>query len=72
MPARLRDLKRALERFGCIVEQPSSGSHWKAILDGKTYPIPAHNGLKEEIADHYIRGVCRAFGFDEAKLRRFL
>jgi hypothetical protein len=40
-----------------------------AKRDGKVDPIPSHNALKGEIADNYIRGVCRCFGLDEAELR---
>ncbi len=72
MPARLRDLARALRALGIDVEEPSSGSHWKATFDGRVYPLPAHNGPKSELADVYIRGVCRAFSLDENELRRRL
>lgn len=64
MPARLRDIKRVLTALGIAVEEPSSGSHWKASNDGKTYPIPASNGLKTEISDKYIKGLCRCFSLD--------
>ncbi len=70
MPARLRDIKRVLEALGVFVEEPTSGSHWKARgADGKTYPIPAHNGLKEEVSDIYIRALCRSFELDEKSFR---
>jgi hypothetical protein len=72
MPARLAKLRRALEAMGITVTEPASGSHWKAQRDGKTYPIPAHNGPKTEIDDCYLRGVCRCFGLDEKALRKLL
>ena len=72
MPARLRDLRRALEALGVTVTEPSSGSHWRAAKDGRTYPIPAHNGPKTEIGDEYLRGVCRAFSVDIEELKRRL
>jgi hypothetical protein len=73
MPARPRDIKRALEARGVRVDEPTKGSHWKAVgSGGKVYPVPAHNGLKTEIGDEYIRGICRAFGFDFAEFRREL
>lgn len=72
MPARLRDLIRAVEALGVVVDAPNSGSHWKARRDGKTYPLPAHNGARTELDDVYIRGLCRCFGLDEAELRRHL
>jgi len=72
MPARARDLRRALEALGATLE-PRSGrsgtSHWMATLGGVSYPIPLHNGLKTEVPDVYIRGVCRALGLNEAQLR---
>ncbi len=46
------DLGRALQTFGIAVEKPKGGSHWKAVgPGGVTYPIPAHNGQKPEVAD---------------------
>jgi hypothetical protein len=35
----------------------------------RTYPIPAHRGPNSEIADAYIRGLCRNFAID---LQEFL
>lgn len=72
MPARLRDVVRALRQLGVEVEAPSSGSHWKARKGGAVYPIPAHNGERSSIGDVYIRGVCRAFDLDEKALRNLL
>ena len=72
MPARFSSLKRALEALGLTVVPPNGGSHWKAILNGKTYPIPAHHGEKTEISERYIRGVCTCFDIDPEKLRKLL
>lgn len=73
MPARLRDLARVLAEYGVQVKEPKRGSHWKAVgPDGKTYPVPAGNGLKTEIGDEYIRGACRAFGIDVDDLKNKL
>lgn len=72
MPARARDLARALESFGVVLEKPRSGSHWIARLGAVAYPIPLHNGLKTEVPDVYVRGACRAFGLDEGELRKRL
>jgi predicted RNA binding protein YcfA (HicA-like mRNA interferase family) len=71
VPVSFRDLKRAIEAFGCTVEEPSKGSHWKIRNCGKAYTIPAHNGLKTELSDVYVKGVCRALGlsYDELKSR---
>lgn len=73
MPARLRDLTRALETLGILVERPKGGSHFKAIrADGRKYTIPAHNAEKTEIGDQYIRGLCRFLGIDPARLIELL
>jgi hypothetical protein len=72
VPASLRALKRAVETLGGTVDEPKSGSHWKARRAGICYPIPAHNGLKTEISDRYINGLCRALGIDPAALRAAL
>jgi hypothetical protein len=71
VPVRFSVLKRALELQGVqVLPHDSGGSHWKARKDGRTYPIPAHNGTKTEIGDMYVRGVCRALGLDERMLRK--
>ncbi len=76
MPARLKAIARALKESvpGSEVQRPKKGSsHWKAIgPDGKTYPIPAHNGLKTEIGDAYIRGLCTAFGLSIEEFKKRL
>lgn len=74
MPPRLREVKGAIQRMaGFRIEEPSKGSHWKIYgPDRKMYPIPVHNGLKTEIPDSYIRGLCRTFGLDEAEFRALL
>ena len=53
-----------LQEYGIRVEPPRSGSHWKAWNDQVSYRIPAHNGLKEEISDVYLRKLCKTFGLD--------
>ena len=74
MPGRLRDIVRALGKLGIDVVKPNKGSHWKAVRrsDGKTYPLPAHNGEKTELDNKYIRGLCNCFDLDEAALRRLM
>jgi hypothetical protein len=73
MPARFRDIKRAGARVGITFEKPSSGSHWKTRSEtGGMYPIPAPNGERTEISDHYIRGMCRAHGVDYDEMKRLL
>jgi hypothetical protein len=72
MPARLADIERAARAMGADVELPSKGSHWKIRFNGTMYPVPAHNGLRSEIGETYIRGLCKAFGWDEATFRKYL
>jgi hypothetical protein len=73
VPARLRDLARALRKFGIVVERPKRGSHWKAVgPDGRVYPLPAGNAEKTELSEVYVKGVCFAFGLDEAEFRKLL
>lgn len=74
MPARLRDLVRALAQIGIRVEPPGGGgSHWKATAsDGTAFPLPAHKGERTELSDVYVRKLCRAFGIDERELRKML
>jgi hypothetical protein len=63
MPARFGDIARAVKAFGATVEEPpSGGSHYKVCKGGAVFPITAHNGLKSEISNIYLRGLCRFLG----------
>jgi hypothetical protein len=73
MPARLRLLAQVAQaKYGISVVAPKKGSHWKAMRDGKSYSLPAHNGPKTELSDVYIRGLCRAFGIDYDEMKGLL
>lgn len=73
MPARLSAITKALKKRGGRVDASKSGSsHFKAFYADKMFPIAAHNGMRTEIADVYIRGLCREFGFDEKAFRKDL
>jgi hypothetical protein len=64
---------RAARKLGIEVERPRSGSHWKFKREGdRTYPIPAHNGEKQEIDDKYIQGLCRNFNLSFAEFKQKL
>lgn len=68
MPARLRDVAKALRSYGGDVSDTGGRHNYKATMPGfRVFPIPAHRGMHSEIPDVYIRGVCRAFGIDEAE-----
>ncbi|MFZ4580442.1 MAG: hypothetical protein ACOYOB_18815 [Myxococcota bacterium] len=63
-------MKRALEALGVeVVPSPGGSSHWLAKKDGETYPIPAGHGVKTEIDDVYLRGVCRALNLVQKDLK---
>ena len=65
MPMRLSELLERLKPHGVTCEKPSSGSHWKLRKPGyRVYTVPAHNGLREELPDRYLRAACRALGID--------
>ena len=69
MPKRLGDLSRVLNRLGLRVEQPSNGSHWKVYRrDGRMYPIPAHNGLRSEISEKYLKKLADFCGVERSDL----
>jgi hypothetical protein len=74
MPARLRDLIRiARAKYGIAIDEPNSGSHFKAKKDGcRPYMLPAHNGDKTMLSDAYLKGFCRAFGLEFEELRSLL
>ncbi len=73
MPARLSAIRRRLLDFDVIVAEPNRGSHWMARRAGaRPFPLAAHNGLRAEIDDRYITGLCRNFGIDEEEFRRGL
>lgn len=73
MPARLSDIKRALLRFDVELVDGSGKHPFKAVYPGvRAYPIPAHNGLRTEITDLYIRGLCRNFGIDLEEFKKHL
>jgi hypothetical protein len=72
VPCRFSDLVRALRALGITVEEPKRGSHFKAVRGGTVFPIPAHNALRSEVTDIYIRKLCRALQLDEAELRKLL
>ncbi len=72
MPARFRDIIRLVESpaYRCVVEKPSGSSHWKIRTPtGDTYPVPAGNGLKTEVDDKYIKGLCKLLGVDPKKFK---
>lgn len=60
---RLRDIKRAVEHLGHEVVPPrGGGSHYRVRVAGRVYPLPAHNGLRTDISEVYVTGLCRVLG----------
>jgi hypothetical protein len=73
VPAKLSAIRRSLEALGYTLTPPrGGGSHWKAKGKGGSYPIPAHNGLREVVPDHYIHSLCRHFNIDVEAFKRSL
>jgi hypothetical protein len=54
------------------LHKPNSGSHWLLRSAAVSYPLPLHNGLKSEVSDVYLKGLCRAFGIDFQVFRQYL
>ncbi len=71
MPARLRDIVRVLASFGVTVAPGARHFHARNA-QGLFFAVPAHNGLKTEIPDVYLRAICRTFGIDFAELKKRL
>lgn len=66
-------MARVASAFNIALEPPTSGSHWRFRgQDGAMYPVPAPNGLKSEISDEYINGLCRAFGLVRSEFKKRL
>lgn len=60
-------MEAAAKKRGVDLIKPRKGSHYKFSepgSGGKTYPVPAHNGIRTDISDMYVRGLCRCFGWD--------
>jgi hypothetical protein len=66
---RLSDLKQALKQHGIEVKEDGGKHPYYLKRDGVgRYPLKAHNGLKSEIKDVYLRALCKHFGIDIASL----
>lgn len=73
MPARLRDLARALRAFNVEVVEGGGKHNYRATRTGcRVYTIPAHRGWQTEVADCYISGACRHFGLDRTELWKLI
>lgn len=75
MPAKFWAVRRALRRHPTLHldERPGKGSHL-VIRDqrGRSYTISLHRGEHSEIADWYIRGLCRTFDLDYNEFKKLL
>jgi len=74
VPSRYPRLRAALAKLGVrVFERSGKGSH-VVVDDGKghSYPLPLHHGVKTELSDVYIRGLCRALDLDYEELRKHL
>jgi hypothetical protein len=61
-------------KLGIHVAEPSGRGSHVVVDDGKghVYPLPLHHGLKTELSDVYVRGLCRALEIDYKELQRLL
>lgn len=66
MPARFKNVVRALRRLEIDILQRQGGGSHCIVSDSKghVYTLPLGNGYKTELSDHYLRGLCRAFEVD--------
>ena len=56
-----------------VAEPKGGGSHYRASKLGfRSYPLPLHNGMKSELSDVYLRGVCSAFEIELSELKKKL
>lgn len=63
MPMRLQALGQWLQQHGITIDKASR--HFCARKPGhRMYPIPAHNGMRSEISDVYLKKLCKHFGID--------
>jgi hypothetical protein len=71
MPVLRKDLLRHASRKGLLLEE--GGKHGKIVHPetGTVFPYPRGSNAKE-LPDSYLRGYCRAFGFDIDKVREEL
>jgi hypothetical protein len=59
-PRRLSEIAEIARRYGYELDEGAGKHNWRFRKEGeRTYPIPAHNGLRTEIDFKYIRGLCR-------------
>ena len=66
---KLRRIISVAESKGATVKKPKRGSHWKFRYDQKTFPIPAHNGMKSKIDACYVKALCETFDWNEDEFR---
>jgi hypothetical protein len=63
----LSEVAAIARRYGCVLESPGTGRHWRFKKPGKPpYPVKAHNGYRSEIPWLYIQGLCRQMEIPES------
>jgi predicted RNA binding protein YcfA (HicA-like mRNA interferase family) len=56
---------RVAQALGAEYKTPKRGSHHKLKLPNKrSYPVPAHNGLKSKVQACYVKKLCKTAGWD--------
>jgi len=72
MPVRAKDFVRAAEHYGFQLV-PGGKHNSKLVKPGaRSYPIPSHNGLNDELGDEYVNAFCRQNEIDREEFRRKL
>lgn len=67
MPMRLGEFAQWLKSHGVTIE-PARRHFMARRGEGRGYTIPAHNGMKSQIPDVYLKQCCKHFGIDPKKL----
>jgi len=55
----LSDVARIAVAHGATLVESGGKHNFRFTKQNKTYTVPAHNGMKTEIAWKYIQGLCR-------------
>jgi hypothetical protein len=70
VPARYKDFVRVVTREYGFTVVPGGKHNVKLEKPGcRTYALPTHNGLKDEMSDIYINAFCRQYNIDPKELR---
>ena len=70
MPIRLAELIKRAKNLGLEYEDGGTRHPHRFRKPGaRPYTVPAHNGIKTEISDEYVDGLCKCFDIDPEDIR---